>query len=212
MNKNILLSTAYFGPVSYFSKFLSTGQVILEKHENYIKQTYRNRCLIYGPNGSIALTVPVKRGSFHKVAIKDLEIDNGKQWQKLHFKTIEASYKAAPFYEFYTDDLNGVIFSNTRYLWDLNIKILDLLLNLIGIRKDYSITTSYMNQEEETEVLDYRKKITPKNAGPDPFFTPIPYPQVFGDRFGFIEDLSILDLLFNAGPESCGILERSIKD
>jgi len=210
MPGNILLSTAYFGPIRYFSKFLMPGKVILEKGENYIKQTYRNRCRIYGPNGVVTLSVPVKRGSFHKTALRDLEIDHEKTWYPVHWKTIQASYQASPFFEYYADDLHPLISSKIKFLWDLNLEITDTLLKLLEIPRDYTVSSDYLDDMDNPNNLDYRQSIHPKHPSRDPWFQSVPYHQVFEDRHGFIPDLSILDLLFNMGPDTVDVLRQSL--
>ncbi|MEZ5019530.1 MAG: WbqC family protein [Bacteroidales bacterium] len=112
MSEEVLLSTAYFPPVEYFSVVARSRQVLIEREENYLKQTYRNRCVIMGSNGPLPLVVPVLRGSFHKTAIKDLRIDNSRRWRDLHLRGIRSAYAAAPFFEFYFDIINDVISGN----------------------------------------------------------------------------------------------------
>ena len=211
MHTRILLSTTYFGPIRYFSKFLMPGEVVLEKHENYTKQTYRNRCRIFGPNGMVTLTVPVKRGSFHKTALRDLEIDHTKPWQAIHWKTIQASYRASPFYEYYADVLRPFFSRNTRFLWDHNMEILDAVLELLNIEKKYRITSQYIDDPDPHDDLDFRTSIHPKRHEKDPWYRDAAYHQVFEDRHGFIPGLSILDLIFNTGPDARHILHRSLE-
>ncbi len=211
MDRKIILSSAYFAPASYYSKFLISGEVHIEKHENFIKQTYRNRCIIAGVNGSLALTVPVKRGSFHKTAMKDLEIDYNTKWQANHWRTIESAYSSAPFFQFYADDIKPFFSVRTKFLFDHNQHILDTMLKLTGIPANYTISKEYIKEDKTIENYDYRMKIRPKNQPDDPIFRPHPYYQVFDDRLGFIPDLSILDLVFNAGPETTGILKKSLR-
>jgi len=204
---HIVLVTSYFGPVQYFTKFLLPGKIVLEKHENYIKQSYRNRTIIFGANGTIILTVPVKRGSFHKVPIGELEIEYKDNWQDTHWRSIESAYRSTPYFEFYADEIVSVFQLKTRYLLDLNGIILKLMLGLLQIDGDFAYTHSYCKKGYS---LDYREAIHPKKKVPDPLFNPAEYPQVFQSRFGFKANLSILDLLFNTGPDAKTILRNSI--
>lgn len=203
----ILLSTSYFGPVQYFSKFLLQGDIFLEQHEHFIKQTYRNRCILYGANGPLILTVPVKRGSFHKVMIGELEIDYRNNWQGNHCTSIESAYRSTPFFEFYYDEIFTILKKRIDHLFELNLELLKLLLSFAGIDKTPRLTEQY---EHQSKARDYRSIIDPKKPGKDPLFKPVTYPQVFGTRYGFLSNLSILDLLFNTGPDVKKILERSI--
>ncbi len=207
--EHIVLSTSYFGPIQYFTKFLLPGKIVLEKHENYIKQSYRNRTIIFGANGPLVLTVPVKRGSFHKVPIGELEIEYRDNWQDTHWRSIESAYRAAPYFEYYVDEIVPVFQLKTRHLLDLNGIILQLMLDLLQINEDFAYTHSY---SQKGYCFDYRATIHPKKKVPDPFFNPAHYPQVFQSRFGFEANLSILDLIFNAGPDARVILHQSIKN
>ncbi len=205
--QHIVLTTSYFGPVQYFTKFLLPGKIVLEKHENYIKQSYRNRTIIFGANGTIILTVPVKRGSFHKVPIGELEIEYKDNWQDTHWRSIESAYRSTPYFEFYAGEIVSVFQLKTRYLLDLNDIILKLMLGLLQIDGDFTYTPFYYKNGSS---LDYREAIHPKKKVPDPLFNPAEYPQVFQSRFGFRANLSILDLLFNTGPDAKTILRNSI--
>ena len=205
--QHIVLATSYFGPIQYFTKFLLPGKIVLEKHENYIKQSFRNRTIIFGANGLLILTVPVKRGSFHKVPIGELEIEYRDNWQDTHWRSIESAYRSTPYFEYYGDEIRSVFHLKTRYLLDLNGIILELMLDLLELKKDFGYTQSY---RQKKYYLDYREAIHPKKKVPDPFFNPAQYPQAFQSRFGFKANLSILDLLFNAGPDAKTVLQNSI--
>lgn len=205
--QHIVLATSYFGPVQYFTKFLLPGKIVLEKHENYIKQSFRNRTVILGANGPLTLTVPVIRGSFHKVPIGKLEIDYKKNWQDTHWRSIESAYRSAPYFEFYVDEIVSVFQMKTGILLDLNESILKKMLNLLHLKEDFANTQSY---SETVYSLDYRETVHPKKKMPDPLFYPAEYPQVFQSKFGFTANLSILDLLFNTGPDAKIILQKSI--
>lgn len=210
MDKKILLSTTYFGPISYYSKFLLPAEIWIEKHEHFIKQTYRNRCIIYGANGPVSLTIPVKRGSFHKIKIADLEIDYNKDWQINHWRAIESAYNSTPFFQYYSDDIKIFFESDTRLLFEHNMNIIKTLLKLIRLPKNILPTGQYF--PDSAHSWDLRMTLRPKNPPTDPLFRAVRYFQVFDDRHGFLANLSILDLLFNAGPETLDILQRTIKD
>lgn len=200
--KTILLHTAYFPPVSYFSKIRSAPDVLIEQYDHYGKQSYRNRCDILSANGKMTLSVPVERGDSQKLLTRDVLITYATAWQKLHYKGIESAYRKSPFYDYYIDEIAPCLERREKYLIDLNERILTTLLKILEIRRPVSRTTGY--EHEPALAEDYRDVIHPKPArrkGVDPFVA-VPYYQTFSDRFPFTPDLSILDLLFNTGPEA----------
>ncbi len=200
----ILFSTAYFPPIQYFVYFIEAGDIIIERYENYIKQTYRNRCKIYSPNGIQILSVPVERGSFHKVNISLLKIDYSRPWQENHLRALKTAYNSSAFYEFYIDEIRDIIMSKHEFLFDLNMEILQNMLSIIGLDNNIITTGSYKSIWED--YMDHRNTIHPKKDKQD-FSNNIPeYFQVFSVKSGFIPNLSILDLIFNMGPESYSYL------
>jgi len=205
-----ILSIAYLGPVRYFSKFLLHNSIIIEKHENYSRQTYRNRCEIYGANGRISLSIPVKKGDEHKTLIKDVRIEYDKRWQHLHWKSIESAYRSSPFYEFFCDDLAPFFSKKEKFLFDFNFGLMTTMLNLIEMPVEFNFSDEYISEPDQS--TDYRDTIHPKNNdGSDPLFDPENYNQVFGEKHGFQANLSILDLVFNEGPNTVEILTKCIK-
>ena len=204
------LSTAYLAPVEYYSKLLK-GDVYIEQHENYIKQTYRNRCTILSANGPMALSVPIESAGGKKCPIRDVRIADHGNWQHLHWNALISAYNSTPFFEYYQDDFRPFYEKEYKYLFDFNEELRNLICQLIDI--DTS-TIQYTDEFLfEVEGVDYRSKISPKIDWrvTDPDFESIPYYQVFEHRFGFTENLSILDLLFNMGNESLLVLSKSIK-
>lgn len=205
----ILLSTAYFPPLQYLSKFVLFEKVYIEQFENYTKQTYRNRCEILGANGPVPLVVPVVKGRGKKIKIKDLQISYDTDWQRNHWRTLFSAYNSSPFFEFYKDDILPFFEKRRKYLLDLNLSIHETLCNLMEIDTPLNLTDDFEEIPENT--LNYREFLSPKKNKtlPDPLFKPQEYTQVFSEKFGFISNLSILDLLFNEGPNSIHILEQS---
>jgi hypothetical protein len=208
---SILLSTAYLPPVQYISKFLMYEKVLIEKHEHLQKQSYRNRCYIYGANGRQCLVIPLKKKHDKKALITDVEIDYEKNWKKVHLKSIESAYRLSPFYEYYADDLAACFETNPRHIFNLNHGLLSFLLRALDIRKKILTTRAYKKIAEH--AIDMRQSIHPKArlALPDPCFEPVSYQQVFQERYGFQPNLSTIDLLFNEGPQAVKILENSIR-
>ncbi len=206
----ILLSTAYLPSVRYFTKFLLPGYVVIEDDENYLKQSYRNRCIVAGPNGPQALVVPVKRGSFHKTHIRDIVVEDTLPWLTGHLHTLKAAYRSSPFYDYYIDDLAKVLRKNRHFLLDLNLNLLKALFTMLDINTPFSLTGKYYQPQDNKHVLDYRETIHPKKKAPDSLYQPIVYHQVFDDRYGFLPDLSIIDLIFNEGPDALPILQKCL--
>ncbi|HCY41530.1 MAG TPA: hypothetical protein DHV48_09270 [Prolixibacteraceae bacterium] len=211
-NTTILLSTAYFAPVKYFSKLAAFSNIYIEQHEHFIKQTYRNRTVILGANGPVSLIVPVEKGREQKIKIKDLRISYDEEWQRNHWRTIFSAYNSSPFFEYYADDLKPFFQKKTTYLFDYNQKITETLLEILEIPLEIKLTDEF--QQTPEECINLRESISPKahrNAD-DPQFVAQPYTQVFSEKFGFSPDLSILDLLFNEGPSAHSVLINSFRE
>ena len=200
MADTILLSTAYFPPASYFALIAGAKKVLIERWENYHKQTYRNRCVILGANGPLVLTVPVQRGSFHKTPVRDIRMDDSRRWKDLHIRGLTSAYATAPYFEYYFDSIREVINRPHRFLLDLNEEALRVIMDATGLKTETAFTEEYINEGLLPD--DYRYSLTPKNRVQEQETVIKPYLQVFSDRFGFVPGLSILDLLFNNGPGS----------
>ena len=198
-----LLSTAYFAPVQYYSQLARYEQVVIERHEHYNKQSYRNRCTIYSANGLLDLVVPIVKTDKPKVSITEVEISYDTLWQKLHFKAIESAYRRSPFYEYYIDDLMVYFNCRHRYLYEFNMQIMRTVCSLMKIPFRVRESHEYIHSGEG--ITDLRNSIHPKNHLQQTYISPH-YIQVFADRWGFKSNLSILDLLFNTGPEAKNFL------
>jgi len=205
----ILLSTAYFPPVQYISKFLLFENVFIEQYENFTKQTYRNRCVILAANGPVSLVIPVVKGRGSKIKIRDLKISYDTDWQRNHWRTIFSAYNSSPFFEFYRDDISPFFEKTWKFLFDYNLAILEIICELMEIDFNVELTDDFEKVDSNTQ--NFREAISPKKqkAKRDNDFHPHAYTQVFAEKFGFVPNLSILDLLFNEGPNSYNILERS---
>ncbi|PWD98077.1 WbqC family protein [Marinilabilia rubra] len=208
MIKRTLLSQACFGPVEYYA-CLNKGPAIIEKHSHYSRQSYRNRYNIVGANGPLALTIPVEKQKSQKVADKDVKIAYHTPWQNNHWNSLVSAYNSSPFFQFYCDEIEPFFKEKHTWLFDFNIKTMEVISDLLGIDLQISFTDEFMNIPGK-EILDLRESIHPKKPlkSGDSFFKPIAYKQVFDDRHGFISNLSILDLLFNKGPEAILVLEN----
>jgi hypothetical protein len=210
-SSTILLSTAYLPPVQYVSKFLLDYPVFIEKHENYQKQSYRNRCYIYGANGKQCLVIPIKKQHAEKTPILEVEIDNQYNWQKIHLKSIESAYRLSAFYEYYADDFKTFFKQETKLLFNWNMSLLKTILHLLGIEQEPAVTEFWTEKPDNS--YDFRQCINPKArlAQPDINYNPLPYQQVFQERYGFLPNLSIIDLLFNEGPLAIAVLRKSLQ-
>ncbi len=209
----ICLSTAYLAPVSYYCLLMAGDEVLIEQHENYTKQTYRNRANIMTANGVMPLTIPVVHRGGEKIPVRDLKISDHGNWRHLHWQALQAAYDKSPFFEYYADDFRPFYEGKpTTFLLDYNLKLQELVCGLIGMRPHVSLTTAYL---KEGDFLDLRNAVSPKRpslldalaAGEDKT-SPAAYWQVFAQRHGFVADLSIADLLFNMGPESLLVVHR----
>ena len=176
---------------------------MLERHENYTKQSYRNRCHVLTAQGVQPLSVPVLRGSSKdKTLITDIEIDYSQKWYNVHWRTIQAAYGRAPYFEFYSDYVREVYARRPKYLFQLNVDLLKLYLKLLKLNKPLIFTDAYQPESAEN-VLDLRNRLHPKII-PDNLHVK-PYTQVFGKQFA--SELSIIDLLFTQGPASLSYLQ-----
>ena len=176
---------------------LHAKEIWLEACENYVKQSYRNRCRIATANGVETLSIPVEGNSGQKNPIRDVRISSHGNWQQTHWRAITSAYMNSPFFEYYQDDFRPFYENKWTFLWDYNLELLTLILRLLEIDPAIKQTEKY--QFEFPEVYDFREIIHPKK---DPIFTTGSYYQVFENKFGFLPDLSIIDLLFNMGNES----------
>jgi hypothetical protein len=201
-----LISTAYLPPVDYFSLIVHSEGFFIEKFENYIKQTYRNRCYILSVHGRQMLTVPVLEGSRHKVRITEAEIDYSKRWQQVHLGAIRSSYRMAPYYQFYSGEIENVIEKRYKYLWELNNDLLDVILRMLKVDKKIQFTSGFIPPVNAPN--DFRYSLDPDK---EPLFQHRRYFQVFNTQEGFAPNLSIIDLIFNQGPDSGRWLQEIVR-
>ena len=212
----VILSSTYFGPVQWYQKLCRHGHVAIERYDHFMKQTYRNRCVIAAANGPQALTVPVEKGETQPLLMKDVRISDHGNWRHIHWNAIASAYGESPFFEFYADDLRPFFEQRWTYLLDFNMAITQKLCELLDIEPELRLTTQYgvdgvdgvngvdgLNGKEAIpQENDYRNVIRPKHPLADEAFEARPYYQVYQQKFGFLPNLSILDLLFNMGNEA----------
>lgn len=201
---NPIVIPAYSGNIQYYSILSNFREVYLEQYAHYVKQTYRNRCQILTANGVMNLTIPVDKVSGEKVIDKDVRISDT-DWQRVHWAAIESAYNNSPFFLYYSDDIRPLYEKKFDFLLDFNLELQEIITSLIGIDTKLVLTKSYT----EANALDFREKLSPKYKGEPLNIILKPYYQVFKEKFGFVENLSIYDLLFNMGNESILILKDS---
>ena len=194
------MTPSYFAPISHWKEII-TGNIIWDLNQNFNKQTLRNRTYIYGPNKILALSIPVKH-SKNNFTFKNALIENDFLWQKDHWKSIESSYNSSPFFEYYQDSLRKIY--NTRYLklFDFNFDCIKLISDWLEIKNEFKFTKTYI--EKYVDEIDLRIK-SEKNY--EDTFKVKEYIQVFSNKHGFKNNLSILDLIFNQGPNSISYLK-----
>lgn len=197
----VLLPLFYLPPISWFSVFLQhDAEVTLEQFENFPKQTYRNRTVIYGANGKLALIIPVLHNG--KKTINEIEVSQRENWQKLHWKSIKNAYQNSPYFEFYEDQLAQIFTFETQSLFQFNLNALQIIQKILKTEKAYSLNEEFTKTPAE---VDFRNKFSAKKESE---FEMEEYYQTFSDKLGFEKDISILDLICNKGPESLTYLRN----
>lgn len=206
----VLLTSAYLPPVQYFSKLYTSPCIYLETYEHYVKQTYRNRALIAGPNGVQALTIPVEHEYSKRPATRDIRLSDHGNWQHLHRNALQSAYEGSPYFEYYADDILPIYDREHRFLVDFNADFLHTICDLLNLKPNLLQTEAYADAQA-LGAEDFREAIRPKiSHSIDKTFRSVEYYQVFRQKHGFLENLSIIDLLFNMGPESRLILRDSV--
>jgi len=202
---SVLLPTAYFGPVEYFYHLVKFDTAIVEQHETWPKQTYRNRTIIATDKGTIPLTIPVNKVNGNGTKTSDIVISYAENWHIKHWRAMETAYSNSPYFLYYADEIKALLFSQTTNLISLNIKLTELVCELIGIETNISLSTTFV-KKADNNTLDLRHKISPKLP---PTLSHFPkYTQVFFDKQPFFPNITILDLLFCLGPDSKSYLDR----
>ena len=202
-----LLQTTYFGPIQWYQKLYRYDHCLIEQYDSFQKQTYRNRCVIASANGTQALTVPIEHlplTSHPSPLVKDLRISDHNQWRRVHWNALQSAYSESPFFEYYADDLRPFFEKKYDFLIDFNEDIRQKVCELIDFKPSVEYTKEFTsdNSLQTSVIFDFRDVINAKHPKPDADFEAKEYWQVFQHKHGFQSNLSILDLLFNLGPES----------
>ncbi|WP_026704240.1 WbqC family protein [Flavobacterium soli] len=199
---NILLHPTYFPSISQFAAMAQAKTVTFEMEDNFQKQTNRNRMYIYSPNGIQLLNIPVKHSAENShQKTKDIKIETAFDWQKQHFKSLEAAYRSSPFFEYFEDDIMPIFEKKHTFLMDLNLETIEIVSKCLGIKLSYNKTEEYFR---EVDFSDFRNLANGKKDS----YKFEEYPQVFEEKHGYINNLSILDLLFNEGRYALDYLKK----
>lgn len=193
---NILLDNQYCPPISYFALMLKAEVVMIEKHEHFVKSSNRNRCQIAGPNGLQLLSIPIESGRSHRQYFTEVKASYAEDWQKNHWQSLCSSYRRSPYFEFYEYELEDLFLQKANSIYQLNVAITESIISLLKLDIQLRFTETY--EKSYPDFFDARALYKEGKYAPT-----IPtYIQVFGDRHSFLNDISILDLLFTQGPNA----------
>jgi len=205
-----LIELQYLPPIEYFVAIVQHDVLLVEACENYQKQTYRNRCYIKGANNIQILSIPVEKGS-QKKTTKDVKINYSNNWPMQHWRSIQSAYGKAPFFEFYAYYLEPVYYQKFTYLFDFNLKLLTICLQILQIKTKLEFTADYKRKYPNKNIKDARSGILPANRTLSSTYSNFDtYQQVFGKQFA--QNLSIIDLIFCLGPEASISLAQCVKN
>lgn len=196
----VLLHPTYFPSVSHFVAMAQADKIVFEMEDNFQKQTNRNRMYIYSPNGIQMLNIPIKHSSSLHQKTKDVQLETAFDWQKQHFKSLEAAYRNSPFFEFFEDDIKPIFKKKHTFLMDLNLQTIEIVTKCLGLKLEVNNTCDYFQEPLQT---DFRSLVNGKKDQSE--FDH--YPQVFNEKYEFINNLSVLDLLFNEGRHALNYLK-----
>jgi hypothetical protein len=197
-----LFIPTYFSPISQYAALYKANEIIFEVEDNYQKQTYRNRCYVYGANGKQLLNIPISHPKTEgKKKTKDILVEKNSNWQQQHYKSLKTAYNSSPFFEFYIDDLLPVFTKDYKYLLDVVMDTFIIINDALELDKAFTLSEEYSIDSPN----DYRKLSNSKSSDS---YVYSPYTQIFDDKHGFIKNLSVLDLLFMEGPNSISFLEK----
>ena len=201
---NLLIHPTYFPSISHYVAMTQSEKIVFEMEDNFQKQTNRNRTYIYSPNGIQLLNIPVKHSKqIHQKTI-DVKIETDFDWQKQHFKSFEAAYRSSPFFEFFEDDIRPLFEKKQTYLMDLNLETLAIVSKCLRMKLEYGTTTEYFHEVDSNVIMDLRRLANGKKDHSQ--FEP--YTQVFEEKQGFLNNLSVLDVLFNEGKYALDYLKN----
>jgi hypothetical protein len=194
------MTPAYLAPISHWAQIIN-GKIIWDIYQNFNKQTLRNRTFIHSPNGVLKLTIPIKH-SKKKFILKNALIENDFEWQKDHWKSIESAYRSSPFFIYYQDSIKEIYSKKYKKLLDFNIDLIKLVCGWLEMSFDFNLTKDY----KKNYITEKDLRNLTENKVSD-LYNVKKYTQVFSNKNGFINNLSIIDLIFNEGPNSISFLK-----
>ena len=198
---DILIHPNYFPNIHQFTQIIKANNILFEVSDNYQKQTFRNRTYIYGANGKLGLFIPVIHTHKNRELFKDVKISYDSNWMDLHLKSLQSAYRSSPYFEYFEDDFIKLYSEKEKFLADFNIKCIRLISSLLDLDLDYKISGEYV--EKTNDIIDLRDL---SNARKEKKIDTPKYIQVFESKHGYINNLSILDLLFSEGPNSVSLI------
>ena len=198
---DILIHPNYFPNIHQFTQIIKANNILFEVSDNYQKQTFRNRTYIYGANGKLGLFIPVIHSHKNRELFKDVKISYESNWMDLHLKSLQSAYRSSPYFEYFEDDFIKLYSEKEKFLADFNIKCIRLISSLLDLDLDYKISGEYV--EKTNDIIDLRDL---SNARKEKKIDTPKYIQVFESKHGYINNLSILDLLFSEGPNSVSLI------
>jgi hypothetical protein len=199
-----LIHPSYFPSISHYVAMAQSEKIVFEMEDNFQKQTNRNRTYIYSPNGIQLLNIPVKHSKQIHQKTKDIKIETDFEWQKQHFKSLEAAYRSSPFFEYFEDEIRPIFEKKYDFLMDLNFETMNFVSKCLRMKLEYETTTEYFHEVDSNVILDFR--ILADGKKDNSIFET--YTQVFDDKHGFLNNLSVLDLIFNEGKYALDYLKN----
>ena len=198
---DILIHPNYFPNIHQFTQIIKANNILFEVSDNYQKQTFRNRTYIYGANGKLGLFIPVIHSHKNRELFKDVKISYESNWMDLHLKSLQSAYRSSPYFEYFEDDFIKLYSKKEKFLADFNIKCIKLISNLLDLNLDFKISNEYV--EKTNDIIDLRDL---SNARKEKKIETPKYIQVFESKHGYINNLSIIDLIFSEGPNSVSLI------
>ncbi|MDB4196162.1 WbqC family protein [Flavobacteriaceae bacterium] len=200
---DILIHPNYFPNIHQFTQIIKANNILFEVSDNYQKQTFRNRTYIYGANGKLGLFIPVIHTHKQRELFKDVKISYESNWMDLHLKSLQSAYRSSPYFEYFEDDFIKLYSKKEKFLVDFNIKCIKLISNLLEIDLNFKISNEYI--EKTNEIIDLRGL---SNARKQKTIETPKYIQVFESKHGYLNNLSILDLIFSEGKNSVSLMNN----
>ena len=198
---DILIHPNYFPNIHQFTQIIKANNILFEVSDNYQKQTFRNRTYIYGANGKLGLFIPAIHTHKKRELFKDVKISYESNWMDLHLKSLQSAYRSSPYFEYFEDDFIKLYSKKEKFLADFNIKCIKLISNLLDLNLDFKISNEYV--EKTNDIIDLRDL---SNARKEKKIETPKYIQVFESKHGYINNLSIIDLIFSEGPNSVSLI------